>query len=164
MRLWQDLKAFSQGSYKKMVVTILINPNFHCVCLYRCSNLLYKIHLSIVAKLIWYLNRIIFNADIDYRCDLAGGFRLVHGLGVVIGQSVKTKGKVTVYQGVTLGGSGKSRIIDGKSTGQPIIGNNVIIYTDAKIFGPVIIGDDNIIKAGRIISDDVPDYIKQEHK
>ncbi|MCM1227310.1 MAG: hypothetical protein NC320_07795 [Clostridium sp.] len=157
MRLWQDLKAFSQGSYKKAIVTILINPNFHCVCLYRLSSFLYKIHLSIISKLIWYLNRIIFNADIDYRCDLAGGFRLVHGLGVVIGRSVKTKGKVTVYQGVTLGGSGKVRIIDGKSTGQPIIGNNVIIYTDAKIFGPVIIGDNNKIKAGLIISSDIPD-------
>lgn len=158
MRLAEDLKAFSKNSFKKAIVTVITNPCFHCVCLYRLSNFFYKIRLSCVSKLIWYINRLIFHADIDYRANLAGGFVLVHGLGTVIGAEVKTKGVCHVYQGVTIGGSrGKSRIIDGRRTGQPVIGRNVIVYTDAKLFGPVYIGDNNIIKSGKIITEDVAD-------
>jgi len=65
------------------------------------------IHLIPVAKLIWYMNRLLFHCDIDYRADLAGGFMIVHGLGIVIGSGVKSNGRLKVYQGVTLGGDRK---------------------------------------------------------
>lgn len=162
MRIIKDIKAFSNGSVKKAFSTIITNPCFHCVCLYRLSNLLYKIKLSPLSKLIWYVNRLLFHVDIDYRADLAGGFVLIHGLGTVIGAEVKSCGTLRVYQGVTLGGSmGKSRVIDGITTGQPVLGKNVIVYTNAKIFGPVKIGANNIIKAGKIITEDIADYKKE---
>ena len=71
--------------------------------------------------------------------------------------NVKSLGKLIVYQGVTIGGTNnKVRKINGDNLlDQPIIGNNVIIYTDAKIFGPVIIGDNNIIKASSIVTKDM---------
>lgn len=65
MRLAKDLSAFSNNSYKKMIVTILTNPCFHCVCLYRLSNFFYRIKLSFVSKFLWYINRLLFHADID---------------------------------------------------------------------------------------------------
>lgn len=161
MRIIKDIKAFSNGSLKKAVSTINTNPCFHCVCLYRLSNLLYRMKLFPLSKLIWYVNRLLFHVDIDYRADLAGGFVLIHGLGTVIGADVKSCGTLRVYQGVTLGGSnGKSRKFQNTTIWMPYIKPNVTIFTDAKVFGPVVIGSDNIIKAGSIISYDVPDYKK----
>ena len=163
MKIANDIKAFSNGSIKKAIVTIITNPCFHCVCLYRLSNLFYKIKLSPLSKLIWYINRLLFHVDIDYRADLAGGFVLIHGLGTVIGAEVKSYGILKVYQGVTIGGTmGKSRVIDGKETGQPVFYENVTVFTDAKIFGPLKIGANNLIKAGSIVTEDVEEYVKEK--
>lgn len=83
---------------------------------------------------------------------------LVHGLGTVIGAEIRTKGRIKVYQGVTIGGSvNKVREIEQRQTGQPVIGDNVVVYTDAKLFGPIYIGNNNIIKAGKIVTEDLQD-------
>lgn len=159
MRLAKDLKAFSKdGGIKKIIITVLTNPCFHSVCLFRLSNLLYRFHLTFLAKLIWYINRLLYHVDIDYRADLAGGFVLVHGLGTVIGSGVKSEGFLKVYQGVTIGGSrGNSAIYKGGRIWQPLIKGNVVVYTGAGIFDPVVIGENNIIKAGAIISKNLAD-------
>lgn len=78
-----------------------------------------------------------------------------HGLGIVIGKDVESRGKLTVYQGVTLGGNGKERELACGRVDQPIIEDDVIIYTNAMIFGPVIIGHGNRIKAGTIVTNDL---------
>ncbi|MFA1015971.1 serine O-acetyltransferase [Dubosiella newyorkensis] len=155
MRIWKDLHEFSRGSTKKAIVTLLTNPCFHLICLYRLSNFLYRIHLSFLSKLIWYLNRFLFSVDIDYRADLAGGLVIKHGLGIVIGMNVKSLGKLTVYQGVTIGGSGKERLLNDSIITQPIIEDNVIIYSNAMLFGPIIVGKNQYIKAGEIIKEDI---------
>lgn len=157
MRLYKDLLAFSNFSKKKMIVTIATNPNFHCVCLFRLSNLLYRYHLSFLSKFIWYINRIVFSVDIDYRASLAGGFVIKHGIGLVIGKDVKSLGKLTVYQGVTLGGNNeKTQLSKYGLLSQPLLEENVIIYTGSMIFGPIIIGKDNIIGAGSKVFSSVP--------
>lgn len=102
------------------------------------------------------MNRLLFHCDIDYRADLAGGFMIVHGLGIVIGSGVKSNGRLKVYQGVTLGGTGK--FIINKNTEKvymPIVEDNVVIYTDAKVLGPVYLGSSIVIKAGSIITKDI---------
>lgn len=113
MKIIEDLIQFSNHSKKKMIMTILANPCFHSVLLYRISRLFYKIHLSFISKIIWYINRLLFHVDIDFRADLAGGFVLIHGLGVVIGAGVISEGPLKVYQGVTLGGRSFARNIKG---------------------------------------------------
>lgn len=155
MKIIEDLKAFSKGSKIKLFVTILTNPCFHSVCLYRLSSFFYRIHLSPLSKVIWYLNRIIFNIDIDYRADLAGGFVIIHGLGVVIGHHVISTGKLTVYQNVTLGGNqGRTyKMKNGMTIDQPYIENDVIIYSGASVYGPVYLKKETKIKAGSIISE-----------
>jgi len=157
MRLIKDVKAFSEGSISKAIITIFTNPCFHSICLYRLSHLFHIIHLSIISKVIWYINRLLFHVDIDYRAKLDGGIVIKHGLGLVIGKDVETYGKVTLYQGVTLGGMNTTRDYNGKIIDQPILLEGVVVYTDAKIFGPVIIGKNNKIKAGQIVTSDMPD-------
>lgn len=108
--------------------------------------------------MIWYINRLLFHIDIDYRADLAGGLVIVHGLGTVIGLNVISKGSLTVYQHVTLGGgNGKPgrKDSDGKIRGMPLFGRNCIVYTGATVIGGITIKDDTIIKAGSIVSSDI---------
>ena len=153
MKLIKDLQEFvGEGGFIKTVGTVLINPCFHSVVLYRLSNFFYKIKCSALAKFIWYINRVIFSVDIDYRADLAGGFVLVHGLGTVIGKDVVSLGTLVVYQGVTIGGSGKSKIINRTEYWQPIIETGVKIYSNAMVLGPVQISENSIIKAGEVIT------------
>lgn len=158
MRIAEDFKAYTdQGGIGKKLTTLVFNPCFHSVCLYRLSNLFYRCHLQVISKMIWYVNRMLYHVDIDYRADLAGGFVLIHGLGTVIGCEVCSKGRLYVYQGVTIGGNnGKTRVDeDGKVWGQALIGDNVRIYTGACVFGPVVIRDNAVIKARKIVTEDV---------
>lgn len=158
MKLIQDFNMFTKnkGFFNK-VATIFLNPCFHSVVIFRISQFFHLIKLNIISKVLWYLNRIVFSVDIDYRAELAGGLVLVHGLNVVIGKDVKSKGCLTIYQGVTIGGNGNRYNVDryGKKYYQPIIENNVKLYTNACIFGPVLISENTIIKAGSIITKDV---------
>lgn len=115
-------------------------------------------HLSVISKVIWYINRLLFHVDIDYRANLAGGFVLVHGLGTVIGKSVISKGKLIVYQHVTIGGgNGKPcRIdLDGVERGMPLFLGDAKIYTGAIVVGGIIISENTVIKAGSIVADDI---------
>lgn len=158
MKIVSDFKAFVNGrGLKKAVATLFFNPCFHSVCLYRLSHFFYQIHLTILSKIIWYINRLFFHVDIDYRAKLAGGFVLVHGLGTVIGGSVCSEGKLVVYQGVTIGGNnGRTRDLEnGKRLYQPLLKSNVTIYTNASVFGPIVIKENAIIKAGSIITNDI---------
>lgn len=156
MKIVDDYKYFVEN--KKLshkITTIFLNPCFHSVVLYRLSSFFYKIKLGILAKIIWYINRVVFNVDIDYKANLAGGFMIVHGFGVVIGSGVTSKGRLKVYQGVTIGDNGAEyRIIDDRKVWMPQIGDNVTLYTDAKLFGPIKIQENSVIKAGKIVSHD----------
>lgn len=155
MRIVEDFKAFVNGrGMGKAVAILLFNPCFHSVCLYRLSVFLNKLHLSPISKVIWYINRMLFHVDIDYRADLAGGFVLIHGLGTVIGRSVCSRGRLTVYQGVTIGGNNNLSRVDekGREWWQPLLEDNVKICTNACVFGPIIISEGTLVKAGSIVS------------
>lgn len=158
MRVVLDFNAFVDGGgLKKKLSTLIFNPCFHCVVLYRVSSLLYRNHLEPLAKIVWYINRNKYNADIDYRADLAGGFVLKHGLGTVIGGSVVSKGRLTVYQGVTLGNDYKPPKMnpDGVMTTMPYIYSDVVIYSNAIVVGSITIESGVVIKAGQIVYKDI---------
>ncbi|WP_289127925.1 serine O-acetyltransferase [uncultured Clostridium sp.] len=154
-RLKDDLKACS-NERKSAFKNIIFNTNFHCVVMYRVAHAFYKIKLTFISQIIKFLMKVIYCVDIDFRADLAGGFVIIHGIGVVIGAAVKSHGPLKVYQGVTLGGNNnKTRIVNGDEFVQPIIGKNVIIYANSCVFGPVVIGDNCTIGASTVITKDV---------
>ena len=161
MRLWHDLKGFINGDgIKKTIATVIFNPCFHSVVLFRVSNFFYRIKFVPIAKVIWYINRVFFCVDIDYRADLAGGFVLVHGLGTVIGKNVISKGPLKLYQNVTLGGgNGKPGRMDedGEVRGMPVFYPNCIVYTGAIVVGGIKIKENTTIKAGSIVTSDIYD-------
>jgi serine O-acetyltransferase len=104
------------------------------------------------------MNRVIFSVDINMKSDLAGGLRFIHGIGIVIGNKVRTEGAVKIYQGVTLGGNhGKSKSYNGKKISMPVIKQNVSIYSGAKILGPVVIGENSSVGVNAVITRDIPE-------
>lgn len=155
MKIRNDLQMISKGSKKKAIATILTNPCFHSVVLFRISSFFYHKHLSPIAKLVWYINRLMFSVDIDYRADIAGGFALVHGLGTVIGHEVISKGKLVVYQQVTIGGNqGRTMDLgDGMIISQPFFEDDVKVYSGASIYGPVYLKSGSVIKAGSVVTE-----------
>lgn len=158
MSIGADFVAASGGKgFPRSLGTLLLNPCFHAVALFRLSALLYRVHVEPLAKVIWYLNRMLYHVDLDYRARLAPGFRLVHGLGVVIGAGVVSEGPLTVYQGVTIGGSHGLHREDGRGGvfWQPHFGSDVIVFTNSCVFGPIYIGDGAVVKATRVVTEDV---------
>lgn len=115
MNIKTDFAAAAGGkSFPRSLGTFFLNPCFHAVVLFRLSAFLYRAHLEPLAKIAWYVNRMLYHVDLDYKARLAPGFRLVHGLGVVVGAGVVSDGPLTVYQGVTIGGSHGRHREDGR--------------------------------------------------
>lgn len=156
MKIIEDIKAYSGKSFFKGIYTVLLNSNFQMTFWYRVAHLFYLIHLSLVSKIIMYFHKLIFSCDIDYRCQIGGGLKIVHGLGIVIGKDVNIGANCSIYKGCVLGGNGdKSKEFNGRIVTQPQVGNNVSIYSNATILGPVIIGDNSSVGAAAVIMHDV---------
>ncbi|MDU3018510.1 MAG: serine O-acetyltransferase EpsC, partial [Clostridium perfringens] len=118
---------------------------------YRIAHGLYKIKLFFLARLISQLGRFFTGIEIHPGAKIGKGLFIDHGMGVVIGETAEIGDNVTIYHGVTLGGTGKD-----KGKRHPTVGNNVIIGCGAKILGPISIGDGAKIGANSVVLKDVP--------
>ena len=157
MRIHKDLKRYSEGSFLKGLYTILLNSNFQMLLWYRIAHWCFKHRLWIFSKFIMYFHKIIFSVDIDYRCTIGGGCKILHGLAIVIGKDVVIGENATIYKGVVLGGNTqKKRMVNGREIVQPVIGSNVQIYSDCAVLGPCVIGDGCEIGAHTVVTHDVP--------
>lgn len=155
MIIIRDLKYWKSKTPSKSAVAVLLNPNFHALVCYRIAHFLAYHHLSIFSKIIWGYARIFFSIDIDWRAKIGEKFFICHGIGLVIGAGVSIGNTVTVYQGVTIGGSNKTKEIEGKIYNFPFICNNVTIYSCAQLFGPIRIDENVIIGAGVQVFSDI---------
>ena len=149
MNINVDFAVVAGGKgFPRSLGTFFLNPCFHAVALFRLSSLLYRAHLEPLAKIVWCVNRMLYHVDLDYKARLAPGFRLVHGLGVVIGAGVVSDGPLTVYQGVTIGGSHGRHREDGRGGvfWQPHFGSDVIVYTNSCVLAQYISGMVQLLK------------------
>src|SRR6056297_1046507 len=133
-----------------LLEVILAYSGLHALLFHRFSHLLYMSGLRTIPRLISQLARFITGIEIHPGAKIGCGFFIDHGMGVVIGETTEIGDNVTLYQGVTLGGTGKER---GKR--HPTIGNNVVIGAGAKVLGNITIGDDAKVGAGSVVLKDV---------
>jgi serine O-acetyltransferase len=105
----------------------------------------------LLARIISQVARFFTGIEIHPGAKIGRGFFIDHGMGVVIGETTEIGDNVTLYQGVTLGGTGKE-----KGKRHPTIGNNVIIATGAKVLGSISIGDNVKVGAGAVVIKPVP--------
>ncbi|MHB1419426.1 MAG: serine O-acetyltransferase [Bacillota bacterium] len=130
---------------------ILCYSGFHAIVLHRLAHRLYGKGMVLLPRVISQLNRLLTGIEIHPAAKIGEGLFIDHGMGVVIGETAEVGNNVTLYQGVTLGGTGKE-----KGKRHPTIGNNVVIGTGARVLGSIVIGDDVKIGAGSIVLKDVP--------
>lgn len=126
-------------------------PGVQALLLHRLSHALVKAGIPVLPRFIAYLNRSLTGIEIHPRARIGSGFFIDHGSGVVIGETAEIGDAVTVYQGVTLGGTGFQV---GKR--HPTVGCNVTIGSGAKLLGPIQVGDGAKIGANTVVIEDVP--------
>jgi serine O-acetyltransferase len=124
----------------------------HAVINHRIAHWLHRKRVPFIPRWISQCSRFFTGIEIHPGAKIGKGFFIDHGMGVVVGETSEIGDNVTLYQGVTLGGTGKEQ---GKR--HPTIGNNVVISAGAKVLGSIIIGNGVIIGAGAVVVRSVPD-------
>ncbi len=144
---------FREDPAAKSVVEILLcYPGLHATLLHRLAHPLYKAGVPLLPRLISQFARWATGIEIHPGATIGRRFFIDHGMGVVIGETAEIGDDVLVYQGVTLGGTGKEC---GKR--HPTLGNKVVVGTGAKVLGNIRIGDGARIGAGSVVIHPVPD-------
>ena len=148
-----DIEAAIQRdpAARSRLEVVLCYPGLRAIMWHRLSHFLYNHKLKLIARIISQCTRFWTGIEIHPGAKIGGGFFIDHGMGVVIGETCEIGQNVTIYQGVTLGGTGKDI---GKR--QPTIGNDVLIGVGAKVLGPFKVGDGSKIGAGSIVLSEVP--------
>ena len=125
---------------------------FKAVRAHRRANWFYRHNMKFIARLISQNSRHRTGIEIHPGATIGRGLFIDHGMGVVIGETAEIGDNCTIYQGVTLGGTGKDH---GKR--HPTLGNNVLVGSGAKVLGPFRVGDNARIAAGAVVLTEVPD-------
>ena len=139
---------------KSKIEVFLTYSGVKALFYYRMAHALHKRNFRLLARMLSQRAKRITGIEIHPGATIGEKVFIDHGAGVVIGETTEIGDNVTIYQGVTLGGTGKET---GKR--HPTIGNNVMIASGAKVLGPVVIGDFVKIGAGSVVAGDIPDNV-----
>src|SRR5512143_1087141 len=132
---------------------ILTYSGFHALLFHRIAHWLWKRRIPFLPRALSQLARFLTGIEIHPGAAIGAGLFIDHGMGVVIGETTEIGDNVTLFQGVTLGGTGKER---GKR--QPTLGNHVVIGAGAKVLGAITIGDHVKVGANAVVLRDVPPH------
>jgi serine O-acetyltransferase len=135
------------------VEALLTSPGLHAIALHRVANWFWRRGLFLPGRMTSHLNRTVTGIEIHPGARIGKGVFIDHGMGIVIGETASVGDNVTMYQGVTLGGTGKER---GKR--HPTIEENAVIGVGAAILGAVTVGEGARIGAGSVVLKDVPPH------
>ena len=152
-RLREDIHViFERDPAARTVPEILIcYPGLHAVWFYRLAHWFWVRGWRFMGRLVSHLGRAFTGIEIHPGAQIGKGFFIDHGMGVVIGETSEIGDNVTLYHGVTLGGTTWK-----KGKRHPTIGNNVVIGTGGKVLGPVTIGDNTRIGGNSVVVSDIP--------
>ena len=149
----QDLRAVfdRDPAATNRLEVILTYAGFHALMAYRLSHRLKEWGVPFIPRAISQVARWLTGIEIHPGAKIGTGFFIDHGMGVVIGETTEIGDYVTLFQGVTLGGTGKER---GKR--HPTLGNHVVVGAGAKILGGIRVGDNVKIGANSVVLKSVP--------
>lgn len=140
------------GGIRGFLEVILCYPGFHAVIAHRLFHFMHKgLGIPVLPRLLSQLTRWWTGIEIHPGASLGKGVFIDHGMGVVIGETAIVEDHVILYQGVTLGGTGKDQ---GKR--HPTVKKGVLIGCGAKILGNIVIGENSKVGAGSVVIKDVP--------
>ena len=136
---------------KSVFEVIFCYQGLHAIWLHRIAHYLFKKGWIFLPRLISNFARFITGIEIHPGAKISEGLFIDHGAGTVIGETVEIGKNVTLYQGVTLGGTGKE-----KGKRHPTIGDNVVVASGAKVLGSFLVGENSKIGAGSVVLKAVP--------
>ncbi len=152
-RLREDISTFKRRdpAARSTLEIFFLYPGLKAIRMHRRANWCYRRRMFFLAR--WISQRAARKTGIEIHpaATIGRRFFIDHGTGVVIGETTVIGDDVMIYQGVTLGGTGKDT---GKR--HPTIGNNVMIGAGAKVLGPFTVGDNSNIAAGAVVLDEIP--------
>ncbi len=136
---------------KSRLEAALCYPGLHAIWLHRIAHHFYLKGWVVFPRILNTFSRFLTGIDIHPGAKLGSGLFIDHGMGLVIGETAELGNNVTLYQGVTLGGTGKE-----KGKRHPTIGNNVVVSSGAKVLGSFKVGDNSKIGSGSVVLKEVP--------
>ncbi|MBE6053081.1 MAG: serine O-acetyltransferase [Clostridium sartagoforme] len=137
---------------RSKVEVFLLYPCIHAIIAYRIAHYLYNHKRFFCARLISQIARFITGIEIHPGAKIGKGLFIDHGMGVVIGETSEIGDNVTIYHGVTLGGTGKE-----KGKRHPTVEDNVIIGAGSKVLGPIVLKKGSRVGANTVVLKDVPE-------
>ena len=149
----EEIKATKERdpAARNIVEIILLYPGLHALMAYRVTHVLWNFKIPVIPRMISQMARFFTGIEIHPGAVIGKGLFIDHGMGVVVGETTIIGNHVTLFQGVTLGGTGKEQ---GKR--HPTIGDNVVVGTGAKILGNIEIGANSYIGANAVVIKSVP--------
>ena len=154
-RLRKDLEAAKRNdpAARNKFEILLTYSGVHALSWHRFANRLYRMHLKLLARMVSQFAKFLTGIEIHPAAKIAAGVFIDHGSGVVIGETAEIEEGVVIYQGATLGGTGKE-----KGKRHPTIRRNVTISGGAKVLGGFTVGEGARIGAGAVVLKEVPPY------
>jgi serine O-acetyltransferase len=153
MSIREDIESILERdpAARTALEVLLCYPGLHAVWLHRLNHQIWQAGLTTLARFLAHWARFLTGIEIHPAAQIGNRFFIDHGLGVVIGETTVIGDDVTVYQHVTLGGTGKK-----KGKRHPTIENGVVIGAGAKVLGNIIIGQNAQIGSGSVVVKDIP--------
>lgn len=150
-----DIQAVFQRdpAARSYLEVLLCYPGLHALILHRIAHWLHQRNLRLIARLISHCNRFLTGVEIHPAAKIGKGVFIDHGMGVVIGETAEVGDNVTIYQGATLGGTGKE-----KGKRHPTISDGVVVSAGAKVLGGFTVGENAKIGAGAVVLKEVPPF------
>lgn len=153
-RMKEDMNVvFEQDPAARTYVEVFLTySGLHAVWNHRIAHFLYQRKFYFIARVISQMSRFLTGIEIHPGAKIGRRFFIDHGMGVVIGETCEIGNDVTIYQGVTLGGTGHE-----KGKRHPTIKNNALISAGAHVLGAITIGENSKVGGGSVVLKDVPD-------
>jgi serine O-acetyltransferase len=146
-----DVVFDQDPSARSALEVILTYSGLHAIWSHRLAHAFYRRKFYFIARVISQISRFFTGIEIHPGAKIGRRFFIDHGMGVVIGETCEIGDNVTVFQGVTLGGTGKE-----KGKRHPTVKDNALIATGAKVLGSITIGENSKVGAGSVVLKDVP--------
>jgi indole-3-glycerol phosphate synthase len=153
LSIWRDFRAIKNRdpAARWFLDRLLTSSGWHALVWYRVAHIFWVVRLRLLARLLSSIARLLTGVEIHPGARIGSGTVIDHGMGVVIGETTILHNNVTLFQGVTLGGTGKSR---GKR--HPTVEEGVVIGAGAQVLGDITIGANARVGAGSVVVRDVP--------
>lgn len=149
----EDIDSFiaRDPAAQSRIEVFLCYPGYHAVLIYRFANALWRRNFRLLGRFVSNIGKILTGIEIHPGATVGRRFFIDHGNGVVIGETAEIGDDVTLYQGVTLGGTSLN-----KGKRHPTLENNVIIGSGAQVLGPLVVGSNARIGANAVVLKNVP--------